>query len=236
MSSLTVGVLGGLGPEATADFFTKVVAATDAAIDQDHLRLLIDSNPRVPNRNEAIAGRGPSPGPELAAMARGLETAGADFLVMVCNAAHAFQPDIEAAVDVPFVSIIDVTCEAVLSAAPGVRRVAVLAAAGCVDAGLYQDAFAAVGVTADLPEGETRERFMGLLYRIKAGEVGAESRAEMKAIADALLARGGGSVVAGCTEVPLVLDAADLDVPLISSTDALVKATVAYAQGAFKAR
>lgn len=230
MAPLTVGVIGGLGPEATVDFFSKVVAATDAATDQDHLRVLIDNNPRVPNRNEAIAGRGPSPGPALAAMAVGLEAAGADFLVMVCNAAHAFQPHIEAAVAIPFLSIIDVTRDATLAAAAGVSRVAVLAAAGCIDAGLYQRAFEAAGVAVDLPEGETRERFMRLLYRIKAGAVGPESRAEMRAIAQALLARGGGAVVAGCTEVPLVLDPSDLDVPLVSSTDALVAGTIARAR------
>ncbi|MEJ2289679.1 MAG: aspartate/glutamate racemase family protein, partial [Deinococcales bacterium] len=83
---LTVGVLGGLGPEATLDFFAKVLARTPARTDQDHLHLLIDNDPGVPNRNDAVAGRGPSPGPRLATMARRLEAAGADFLVMVCNA------------------------------------------------------------------------------------------------------------------------------------------------------
>jgi aspartate racemase len=101
-----VGVLGGLGPAATADFFSKVVMATPAAADQDHLHVIIDNNPKVPNRNEAVAGTGVSPAPVLAEMASRLETAGADFLVMVCNAAHAFQDAITDAVRVPFVSII----------------------------------------------------------------------------------------------------------------------------------
>ncbi len=68
--SKTIGVIGGMGPAATVDFFAKLLAATAAERDQDHLRILIDNNPRVPDRNAAIAGRGPSPGPQLAESAR----------------------------------------------------------------------------------------------------------------------------------------------------------------------
>src|SRR5262245_548985 len=96
----TIGVIGGMGPAATADLFAKLIAATNAKLDQDHLHILIDNNPRIPNRNDAIAGRGPSPAPHLAASARKLQDAGADFLVIACNTAHAFQPEIEAAVSI----------------------------------------------------------------------------------------------------------------------------------------
>ncbi|MEZ4608353.1 MAG: amino acid racemase [Deinococcales bacterium] len=102
------GVIGGLGPEATLDFFAKLLEKTAAKSDQEHLHVIINNNPHVPNRNEAIAGRGPSPGPALAANALALKAAGADFLVMVCNAAHAFQADIEAVCDLPLLSIIEV--------------------------------------------------------------------------------------------------------------------------------
>ena len=226
---LTVGVLGGLGPEATLDFFAKVLAHTEAQRDQDHLHLLIDNNPKVPNRNEAVAGSGPSPAPALAAMARGLEAAGADFLVMACNAAHAFQSAITDATALPFVSIIAETVAATLERRPPPTTVGVLAAAGCIDAGLYRDAFAAEGVNTVEPEGERRERFMALLYRIKRGDKGAAVRRGMLALATELVEAGAEAIVAGCTEVPLVLFAADLPVPLVDSTEALVKATVRYA-------
>src|SRR5690348_7801651 len=106
-ASLVIGVLGGMGPRATVDFYSKLIAATPAECEQDHLRVHIDSNPQIPDRSEALAGRGESPGTVLAAMAAGLERAGADFLVMPCNTAHAFEPEIRAAVNVPFVSMID---------------------------------------------------------------------------------------------------------------------------------
>ena len=224
-----VGVLGGLGPEATLDFYAKVLSLTPAARDQDHLHLIIDSNPEVPNRNDAVAGTGPSPGPMLAAMAAGLERAGADFLVMVCNAAHAFQGEIEAAVSVPFVSIIEETCKATWQAVPELKTVGVLGSSGCLDAGLYQDAFAARGVATLVPEGAERDAFMKLLYRIKAGDKGAEVRETMRTLTASLIARGAEAIVAGCTEVPLVLGQDDLPCPFVNSTDVLAERTVFYA-------
>ena len=229
--TLTVGVLGGLGPEATLDFFAKVLARTPAEKDQDHLRLIIDNNPKVPNRNEAVAGAGPSPAPALAAMARGLEAAGADFLVMACNAAHAFQEAVTGASNLPFISIIAETTRATLEHLPQTHTVGVLASSGCLDAELYQREFAAHGVRTLVPSGATRRRFMDLLYRIKAGDKGAEVSSGMRRLALELIKSGAQAIIAGCTEVPLVLSPADLPCPLINSTDVLVDATIAYATG-----
>ena len=226
---LVVGVLGGLGPEATLDFYAKVLELTPAQRDQEHLHLLIDSNPGVPNRNDAVAGTGPSPGPALAAMAARLECAGADFLVMVCNAAHAFQAEIRAAVSVPFISLIEETCAATLQAVPGLTTVGVLGSSGCLDAGLYQTAFAERGVTPLVLEGGERDIFMRLLYRIKAGDKSSEVCRVMCALTDSLVARGAQAIVAGCTEVPLVLTADALPCPLVNSTDVLAQRTVFYA-------
>jgi aspartate racemase len=227
---LTAGVLGGMGPAATLDFFAKVLATTPAASDQDHIPLIIDNNTQVPNRNDAVAGLGPSPAPALAQMARRLEAAGADFLVMVCNAAHAFQPEIQSATRLPFVSLVEETAQAVRREHPTIRRVGVMASSGCLEARLYERAFANPGIEVLAPEGPFRDWFMEILYRVKGGEFGSDIRAEMKAVAENLLQRGAEAIVAGCTEVPLVLGAADLDKPLINSTDVLVERTLAYAR------
>src|SRR5210317_2431954 len=111
-AQLTAGVLGGMGPDATVDFMAKVIAATSAETDQDHARMLVDHNPKVPNRQAALLGNGEDPGPVLAAMAKGLQEAGADFLVMPCNTAHVFEQSIISAVDIPLVSIITETIAA----------------------------------------------------------------------------------------------------------------------------
>ena len=225
--SKTIGVIGGMGPAATADLFTKLLAATPAERDQDHFRILIDNNPSLPDRNAAIAGRGPSPGPQLAEAARGLERAGADFLVIACNTAHAFASDIEAAVSIPLVSMIDATADAAVVNKP--MRVGVLAADGCRRAGLYQRAFAERYVEALFLADDKQQEFMQLIYRIKAGDVGDAAQRAMERLAGNLTARGAQAVVAACTEVPLVLDADTLATPVINSTDALVARAIAFA-------
>lgn len=226
--SKTVGVMGGMGPDATADFMSRVIRATPAVKDQDHLRMLIDNNPHVPNRQEALLRGGADPGPALASMARGLEAAGADFLVMPCNTAHAFAEAITAAVDIPLVSIIDVTVEACGDAA----AIGVLATDGCIRAGVFQAALADRGARAVLPDDDETEALMRLITRIKAGDTDPGIADGMRALATALVARGAEVIIAGCTEIPLVLDADMVEVPLVSSTDALARATVAMARSA----
>lgn len=225
---LIAGVLGGLGPEATLDFYARVLERTAARTDQEHLHLIINSNPKVHDRNDAVAGTGPSPGPQLAVMAAALERAGADFLVMVCNTAHAFQAEILQATALPFVSIINETVREALRRQPDVQCAGLLAASGCLDARLYQTAFAEHGVSTLQPD---RELFMDLLYRIKSGDTSGEVRDEMKQLALTLLSAGADVIIAACTEVPLVLAQTDLAVPFISSTDALADATITYGQG-----
>lgn len=225
--ALTVGVLGGMGPEATIDFMNKVLAATPAAQDDDHVRMLVDHNPHVPDRTQAILGNGGEPGPVLARMAARLQQAGADMVVMPCNTAHAFQPDIEAALDIPFVSIIDET----VAACAGFDAVGLLATQGCLASGIYNEALAAAGIRAVLPDDTEVERFMKLTGRIKAGDTGPDVGAGMLELADALVARGARAVIAGCTEIPLVLEQSMLEVPLLASTDILAEATVALALG-----
>ena len=223
----TIGVLGGMGPAATLDFFARVLALTDAKTDQDHIRLIIDNNPSVPNRNNAIEGTGPSPAPVLVAMAHGLARAGADILVMPCNAAHAFLADIKRACDLPIISIIDVTVASALKHHP--KQIGLLAADGCLNAELYQAAFRGQGVETLVPDAVTRDRFMAALYAIKQGNAGPTVRTEMRAIAETLIAKGADAIVAGCTEVPLVLAPSDINVPLISSTDCLALAAITAA-------
>lgn len=228
-SSLTVGVMGGLGPAATLDYFQRVLAYTPAATDQEHLHLIIDDNPKVPNRNEAIAGTGPSPVPALRGMAERLQAAGADFLVMICNSAHAFQEEVSAGLRIPLVSIVEETADALLEAQPGIRAAGVLAADAALGARLYQDALERRGVKAIALDDEGRRKFMRLLYRIKSGDL--DVRAEMAALAGELAAAGAEAIVAGCTEVPLVLKPADVPLPLLDSTDILARRTVRYALG-----
>jgi len=227
----TAGVLGGMGPEATVDFMSKVIALTDASCDQDHVRMLVDHNPHVPNRQEAILHGGEDPGPVLADMAADLEASGADFLVIPCNTAYVFEDAILAATHVPLISIIGVSIAAAQEAAPGAERIGVLATDGCLQSGVYQSGLEAAGLTAELPTAEELQQLMSLIKAIKAGKHTEATARGMAEHAEALASRGAGAIIAGCTEIPLVLDADAVSVPLVSSTDALAEITVKLATG-----
>lgn len=220
-----------MGPAATIDFMGKVLrySQAGAASEQDNVRLLVDSNPWLPDRNAAIAGTGPSPAAELAAMARGLVAGGAELLVMPCNAAHAFADAVVAATPVPFLNLIDETVAAVARDYPTARRIGVLAVSGAVQARLYEDALAARGLEPIVPINEERAHFMQAVWAIKAGDL-ACGGAAVRETAERLIARGAEVIVAGCTEVPLVLGPADLAVPLIDSTDVLAQQAVLTAR------
>lgn len=231
LAEKTVGIMGGLGPHATLDFFAKLLSETNARTDQDHLHVIIENNPKVPNRHAAIQGTGPDAAPYLVQMAVNLEQAGADFVVMTCNTAHAFQKDIENALTVPFVSIIDEVAAELRERYNHFSSIGLMAAEGCLAAQLYQRVLNNNGLTPVIWTDSEIARFMSIVYRIKAGERTEDIRADLIDLASLLTKRGAEVIVAGCTEVPLILSAADFDVPLISSTDLLVKRTIAYAKG-----
>jgi len=228
MTNKIAGVIGGMGPDATVDFMARVIQATPGSIDQDHVRLLVDQNPKVPNRQAAQAGRGENPGPSMAAMAKGLEQAGADFLVMPCNTAHAFAEPVRSAVSIPLVSIIDVTVDACRQ----YEDIGILTTPGCLDAGLYQDALSRARIAAVLPTDDEVAELMSLVAAIKGGDRSEPIARGMQPLAAALVDRGAQAIIAGCTEIPLVLTPEILDVPLVSSTDVLAEVTVAIATGA----
>ena len=227
----TAGVLGGMGPEATVDFMARVIELTDADCDQDHVRMLVDHNPHVPNRQEAILDGGEDPGPVLADMAADLEASGADFLVIPCNTAYAFEDAILAATHIPLISIVGVSIAAAQERAPGVNRIGLLVTDGCLQSGIYQSGLEAAGLEAELPTAEELGELMSLIKAIKGGKRTDETARGMAALADALVSRGADAIIAACTEIPLVLDQDAVSVPLVSSTDALAEITVKLATG-----
>jgi aspartate racemase len=220
---LTLGVLGGMGPAATLDFLTRLQAYTPAESDQDHLRVLVDINPKVPDRNVPGSGAGAV----LAEMAGALRGAGAEVLAIACNTAHAHAGLIQRASGLPLIDLIETGAQA--AAGSGAARAGVLGTKGALK--LYREYLAAqaMGLVGPSPEGQ--DEFMQVLYRIKAGDTGPEVKAAMVALADSLIADGAEVVLAGCTEVPLVLSPGDLKVEFIDPGDLLARRCVAVCLG-----
>ncbi|QTN19569.1 amino acid racemase [Brevundimonas sp. AJA228-03] len=215
--SKILGVLGGMGPAATVAFLARVQALTPAQGDADHIRVVMDMNPQVPDRNtrpgEAEA--------ELAAMASRLKAAGAEVLAMPCNTAHAQKAGILAA-GLPFIDMIATT----VAVAGGyhARSIGILATPG--GEGLYRAALEAAGVRPVLLTGADREVFMACVYGVKRGDTGPANRAEMAGLARVLVMAGADAIIAGCTEVPLLLGAEEVSVPLVDSAEVLARACV----------
>ena len=234
MTEKVVGILGGMGPEATLDCFAKIIRSTRAEKDQDHLRVIIDSNSKVPDRTAAILGQGPSPVPALVESASLLARAGAHFIVMPCASAHAFLDEVRARVDVPIVSILDVVAAAVVERRPALRAVGLLGTTGTIAGGLLQRRLASDGIAVLVPDDAAQARVMAAIYDIKKLSPSRTRRAiasDLVAVAEALVARGAQAIVAGCTEIPLALQPQDLGVPYFDSVLLLARAAVARAGG-----
>lgn len=221
--SLVLGLLGGMGPAATVDFLAKLQAFTPAERDQDHIRVLVDLNPQAPDRNtDALAA-----GLELAEMAQGLAGAGAEVLAIACNTAHAHAREVEEAAGLPLIDMIE--CAAAEAQDTGEQRIGVLGTKQALR--LYHEHLAARGLSAVFLSPERQADFMETLYKVKAGDTGEVVRAAMLALAQDLIASGARTLIAGCTEVPLVLGPDDLAVPLIDSSAALARRCVAVCKG-----
>lgn len=222
-----VGILGGMGPEASILLMQKVLAAVPARDDADHVPLIVDQNPQVPSRiRHLIEGGGPDPGPVLAAMARRLVAGGAEALAMPCNTAHHYAPAIRAAVDMPFLDMIALAADhAATLAGPG-GRVGILASPAVRRAGVFDQALDVHGLQAAYPADEAA--LLAAIRRLKAEGPGAGARDALRAASSELLARGVAVQMIACTEFSLIAEATDAGATCFDTLDRLVDAIVAF--------
>ncbi|HVH30548.1 MAG TPA: amino acid racemase [bacterium] len=231
MTQKTIGVLGGMGPWATLDFFEKILRLTPAKTDQEHLRVIIDNNPKIPDRSPAIMGNGEDPTPALIAGARTLQQAGADVIVIPCNTAHYFYERVQNAVSIPVLHIMEEVASTAREEVPNARVLGILATAAAVSSGLYARACARKGIEVINPDPAGQQVVNRAIYAVKAGQMGPEITAGLKKIADGLVGQGAQALVLGCTELPFVLKPQDVRVPLLDSNQILARAAVRFATG-----
>ncbi len=210
---------------ATADFLAKLTRATPAVRDQDHFPVTIESAPQIPDRVTALEGRGDDPLPALLAVARRLVDAGSDLIAMPCNTAHLWHAELAAQVPVPILHI----AEAVAERLGNARVVGLLGTTATLASGLYQQRTGA-GVRWLLPtEDEMRRFVMPGVAAVKRDDMATATQL-LRPVAQRLATGGMDALVLGCTEIPLALSEADVDVPVIDATAALAQATVAAAR------
>jgi aspartate racemase len=207
---LTVGVLGGMGPRATVDFFGQLVSFTEAGKDWNHLHIMVENNPRIPSRSRAWALHEQSPAPWMVAGARRLVAAGAQLIAVPCNSAAQYLGPARAAVSVPILDPVDATARAILAAgAAGARRVTrpfVMGGAVTFGARLYDAALAPGEVTPLWPEGGEQEEVQALIEALKSEDRIPEVTARAARLITAAAARGADGAVLGCTEFGMIAD------------------------------
>ncbi|WP_235034909.1 aspartate/glutamate racemase family protein [Roseomonas sp. 18066] len=227
-----LGVLGGMGPLASAQFMLRLTLLTPAARDQDHLPALLWSDPRIPDRSAARLAGGEDPLPWLVRGLRGLEAAGCGAIAIPCNTAHGWFEGMQAATSLPIIHIVDAAADDLLRQGIASGVIGLMGTAGTLAMRLYQDRLEARGYTCIQPtEAEMAALVSPGIALVKANRV-AEAYAPLAEAASALKARGAAAVVLGCTEIPLGIQAgpqAEIGLPLVDTIDALALAALRWA-------
>ncbi|MBN1224372.1 MAG: amino acid racemase [Candidatus Aminicenantes bacterium] len=225
----TIGILGGMGPEATEYMFDLILKNTKAEEDQDHIPVLIYSNPKIPHRTNAIFKKGPSPTPLLIKGIKKLIQAGADFIIIPCVTAHYFLPEVAQTVDFSYLSLLEESLHWAKDHIPGLKKAGLISSTGTLQSGLFHKTYEKAGVQVIGPEESEQEKVMQAIYGpsgIKAGFTKGLSKEWIVNTAKILIGRGAEAIIAGCTEIPLVLKPEDIAVPLIEPMQIVAQASI----------
>lgn len=227
-SHTIVGVLGGMGPDATVTFMQRVIAITPAEDDADHVHLLVDNNPKVPSRIKAlIDGDGENPGPVIAAMARGLERAGATFIVIPCNTAHYYWKDAQDAVKIPVWHIVERTLDAITHSMLG-ARVGMLCSPALRKIGLYEGFIESRGLSLVYPDDEAS--MLEVIRAVKRGHGRhPDTLLAFRKAANELQEKGADVLVLACTELSVISDTLKISIPVVDTVQVLAEQVVAAA-------
>jgi len=224
-----VGIIGGMGPEATVELMRRVIARTPADDDQDHVHLLVESNPKIASRMaHLIEQTGTDPTPELIRIARNLEGAGADGLAMPCNTAHNYAAAIKGAVSIPLLDMVELTVGELAALRPH-ARVGLLASTAVHRTGVYARPFKDRELIPVLPR--RQDELMALIKGVKRGETGSHAAQALAAIAGEL-AQHSYILLIACSELSVISAGLDGAPACVDSLDVLTRAIVSFAAAA----
>jgi aspartate racemase len=239
----TIGILGGMGPEATNRLCSLITAAASPVHrDQDHIPVITFNNSSIPDRVRAVQGRihqamlksFENPVPEMIRTARVLEQAGADFLIMPCNLAHYFIAEIQEAIRIPILNMVEETVRHTVSLYPQADKIGLLASTPTISAGIFERAFKSYERLVLSPdENEQEAKVMRAIYGsdgVKCGH-SEKPRALLMEAAQQLKAQGAEVIIAGCTEVSLVMTQKDLSLPIVDPLQIIAGVAVKRARG-----
>jgi aspartate racemase len=226
--SQTIGILGGMGPEATVRMFNLIVKLTKAEKDQDHIPIIIFNNPQIPDRTAAIIDEGPSPLPMLIEGAKKLEAAGANFIIMPCHTAHYHYDEIIQHISIPFLHLQEETRHYVEWRYRDLTRFGLLASTGTVETDLFQTIFHQKELEIIVPGEKEQDMVMTAVYGERGIKRGfkKEPRQLLMHVINQLKEQKVEAVIAGCTEVSLVLDVQELQLSVIDPLKIIAAAAI----------
>ncbi len=223
------GILGGMGPDATIDLMHRIIRLTPALDDNDHIRCIVDNNPKVPSRIKAIIeGNGEDPGTCMADMAKRLESYGADFLAISCNTAHYYYETISNAVKIPVINLIDIVVSHVKKTNPDCQKIGMLASTAVLMTGLYEKRFHELGINVIYPDPIYQKQLFKIIKDIKAGNTCAEVVKRYKEICEHLNSTGVESIIIACTELSII--SRDLPIEIIDAAEILANKIIAVSK------
>lgn len=216
-SQKTIGILGGMGPRATNYLFNLIISHTAAKSDKDHPRVLISSNSEIPDRTAHLLNNGPSPLPILIKEARGLQTAGADFIVMPCITAHHYHSMILPHIRIPFFNLIQESIQHIFSSYPELSVMGLLATSGTIQAEIFQPIEADHLLQFITPGQEKQKQVMEAIYGDKGIKAGyyEEPSGILSDVISWLINNGAQGIIIGCTEISLALSSRQFEIPVI---------------------
>lgn len=227
-----IGILGGMGPEATVYMYDNIVKRTKVEKDQDHIHVIINSYPKVPPRTVAILNEGPSPTPYLVEGIKTLNAAGADFIIIPCVTAHHFLSEVKQEVDFDYISLLDEALAWTKRHYPKIKTVGIISSTGTLISRLFHDCFAEQGIELISPNHDEQDDVMDAIFGdkgIKAGFTQGKPKDMIVDVAIKLISKGAEAILAGCTEVPLVLLDEDIPSPLIEPMQIVAEASIVKA-------
>jgi len=228
MSLPRLGVLGGMGPLATADFLVKLIQATPAQSDQEHMPVIVHNVPQVPDRSSAFLAGSDAPWPHLLDGLRTLEGAGCAAIAIPCNTAHVWHARLAKETTLPVLHIGEAAVDALSRQCPGARGVGILATRATLQARIYHDQLATNGIDAITPDYALQSTHVSAaIDAVKAGRID-EARGLLTHAARTLIAAGADALLLACTEIPVALAGVALDAPVVDPTDALARACVGW--------
>jgi aspartate racemase len=207
-----VGVIGGVGPAATVDFLDKIVRNTSAERDQDHIKLVLEHNPQIPDRTAALIGDGPDPTLALYSACKKLEASDADLIAIPCNTAHAFVGRIQPYLSIPIVNMLSEAISHIASHCGDRKKVGLLATSGTIASRVYQDVADAAQLMLLTPDEAHQALVMRAIYGehgVKAGYLDGACREQLMQAITHLVERGAEVIILGCTELPLLIAQSD---------------------------